>query len=551
MLGGIPQVEPAAAASEPRDVASRFARAVVRWPRTVIGLALLVTGVLGVPATRLQVHTDPDATFPPAHPYVVIDRKLRHEFGGWNYVLLAVEGTNGTVWDEEVLRTVYEVTQAVRALPGLLPTSLVSLASPDVRRLTACNGGLDVRYLMRHPPHGAKKVAALRSVIRQTPLLATGLVSPDERAAVVAADFDDGVTAHDVTERLFAIADRYASPAVRIRVTGGPVLIESYNAFIFQVWYRFALTFVVIAGVLFLGFGTLQGVVIPLASGGLATLWAVGIMGWLGIPLDQWNTMTPILVMTVTAGHSTQLLKRYYEELAHTADNRVAVVRSLAAIAPVMVAAGTTAAVGFASLTVFTVPSMRTFGCFTALGIACGLVVELTFMPALRSLLAPGTPPRPRLDRALAVIAGPLVRSFTSRGGRAAWGSAAVGIAAVAAWGVSRVRTDFAYLDYLPDRTRGGQDFRAVQRLFPGTLPLVVLVEGDDAIAQDPALLRLVDGLQRTLARAPEVVYTASYVDVLEHVARTLDDGTGLPEALFTDERIPAQLLFLSYSPQY
>jgi predicted RND superfamily exporter protein len=82
--------------------------------------------------------------------------------------------------------------------------------------------------------------------------------------------------------------------------------------------------------------------------------------------MDAFNASTPILILAVAAGHAVQILKRYYEEYhrlrtggqgyaplqPHEA-NRAAVVESITRIGPVMLTAGTVAALGFFSLLVF------------------------------------------------------------------------------------------------------------------------------------------------------------------------------------------------------
>ena len=120
-------------------------------------------------------------------------------------------------------------------------------------------------------------------------------------------------------------------------------------------------------------------------------------MGWLGVPMDTFNATTPILILAVAAGHAVQILKRYYEEyhhlrasgLAPREANHEAVIQSLARVGPVMLTAGIGAAIAFLSLACSRSAAIRTFGMFTAVGILSALVLELTFIPALRSLLRP------------------------------------------------------------------------------------------------------------------------------------------------------------------
>ena len=140
-------------------------------------------------------------------------------------------------------------------------------------------------------------------------------------------------------------------------------------------------------------FRTVQAMLLPLVTALLSVVWALGIMGWLGQPMDTWSAMTPVLILAIAAGHAVQILKRYYEEYARTRDSAEAVVRSIVAVGPVMLIAGCIAAAGFASLITFGITSVRAFGLLLASGIVSALIIEMTFTPACRCLLpAPKTP---------------------------------------------------------------------------------------------------------------------------------------------------------------
>ena len=126
---------------------------------------------------------------------------------------------------------------------------------------------------------------------------------------------------------------------------------------------------------------------VPMLTATLSTLWALGLMGFSGIAIDSWNAAVPILLIAVAAAHSAQMLKRYGEEVARSHDNRAAAIASTAIMGPVMVAAGATAALGFASLALFGVQSIANFGLSCAYGIGSAVFLELTLIPALRAVL--------------------------------------------------------------------------------------------------------------------------------------------------------------------
>src|SRR6185295_14362647 len=129
-----------------------------------------------------------------------------------------------------------------------------------------------------------------------------------------------------------------------------------------EVARRIPLTFLVIALMLLVSFRNLQGMVIPMLTAALSTLWGLGLMGYTGQVIDTWNVATPILLIAIAAGHSAQMLKRYTEEVAHSRNNRAAVIASTATMGPVMIAAGGVATLGFASLALTGIPAIAAFG---------------------------------------------------------------------------------------------------------------------------------------------------------------------------------------------
>src|SRR5262249_40909343 len=142
-----------------------------------------------------------------------------------------------------------------------------------------------------------------------------------------------------------------------------------------------------------------QGMFVPLITAIMGVVWALGLMGLIGAPMDPWNIMTPILLLAIGAGHSVQILKRYYEEynrlkterpdLSAFEQNRQAVIGATVKVGVVMLAAGTIASLSFGSLAAFGLPTIENFGLCTAFGIVAALTVEMTFIPAIRVLMSP------------------------------------------------------------------------------------------------------------------------------------------------------------------
>ncbi|HLK13022.1 MAG TPA: MMPL family transporter [Candidatus Binatia bacterium] len=525
-----------------------LARTVADRPWRVLAATLGATVCLALAAGRLVTRFDPESAFPADDPAVRIDREIRAEFGGRDTVVIAVVPRRGDVWQPDVLRAVQRITLDLRdRVPGVMAQQLVSLASPAVRRVEASDEGIREDYVMREVPETAAEIGRLRDIVRDNPMLRGGVVTEDERAAIVLADFWPGTQADAIAAGVGEALARAAGPSYTLHATGEPLIIAAEHAYLRHVPLYFGGAVGVMMVVLLVSFGTWQGMVLPILTGLLATTWGLGLMALTGVPLGLWNQAVPSLVIIVAAGHSAQMLKRYYEELAAGGDNRAAVVASVAHTGPVMVAAGATAALGFASLALLGVPGMADLGVSAAYGIGSAVVLELTFMPALRALLpAPRVPAR-AAGRTGALL-GRLGAVLLAPAGRRTVLGIAMLVLAWAVAGVPRLRTGGTLRDELPAGHPVTRDLDAIRAHFPGTVTMTILFTGPPGSATAAATLAAVDRLAQALGADPDVARTASAADLVKEMNAAIAGGAW---ALPADPRLTAQLLFLGRGPAF
>src|SRR4029077_9659278 len=212
------------------------------------------------------------------------------------------------------------------------------------------------------------------------------LVSADGGAAAVIADFPPGLEPPAILARVEEGVAPERDAGTSTVGAGSPVVPAAVDRATAQMAFLFPIAVLVIGLVHYETFRTVQAMFLPLLTALLSVVCALGAMGWLGLPLDTWSAITPVAILAVAAGHAVQILKRYYEEYAACGDSRAAVASSVAHVGPVMVVAGSIAAAGSASLAPFEVTSIRVFGLLMAAGILSALVIEMTFIPAVRAV---------------------------------------------------------------------------------------------------------------------------------------------------------------------
>jgi predicted RND superfamily exporter protein len=529
----------------------RYTRWLVRHPYWVLLGVAAVTAWLVTGIGKLVTDFDVEHSLPDDHPIIQVDRTIREEFGGRNTVIVGIVPREGDVWRTEILEIVQQVTLTALRLPDIMQQNVVSLAAPNVRHVSDEGGALKVDYLMREVPRTAEEIAELRRKLESDPSLAGMLVTPDQRAALVILDFysREGVQHDELARSALRLEQPYADAPVELLFAGEPMLALSNLDQMVWMQRRIPWTFGVIALMMLISFRSLQGMFIPMLTATLSTLWALGFMGHAGIPIDTWNSAVPILLIAVAAAHSAQMLKRYVEEVGRLGDNTAAVIESTVKIGPVMIAAGTTAALGFASLALFGVTSIANFGLSCAAGIASAVVLEVTFIPALRTVL-----PAPRrmpsegglTKRILESLQGSVLRN----GGRAVLLGTGVAIA-LSLLGAARIHTYGQTREYLPKDSVARKDLEALEQHFEGTTTMTILYEGEPGSAKSVPVLAHMTALQVEIERDPLTVRTASLADLVKTLHKTFNAEDPNPYRVPDSQELVSQLIFLGESPAF
>ena len=528
----------------------RYAEFVVRRAWMVLLLSLVATAVLAAGMSRLAVSLDPEQQLPPDNHYILVDRAIRKEFGGRNFVAIALVPKAGTVWRPDVLHAVYDLTMDLLNAPGIIRQNVVSLSSPYVRIPVERGGALGVDYLMKEVPEDEAGIARLRDLYRSEPLFRGTVVSDDEQAALVLADFYDGTSGAEIAATVERVVSKFRSPDLRIALTGQPILETFESDLVRNQGYYFIGTVLAVLVVLYLAFGQIQGVILPSVTALLSTVWAMGVMGYAGMPINSWTAAVPLMVVTVAAGHSAQILKRYYEEFRRSGDQQKAVIESTSRIGVVMMAAGFTAGCGFSALGILGIPTLTYFGTGVASGIFAAVILEMTFMLALRVLWPTGraTGDEGPLSGWLGRVLRPLEGAVLKHPRLVVASFAAVALLAVA--GYPRLSTEVNARMYWGKSTQAGRDLQVFDRYFPSTTTLTILLEGEPGVMKTPEAVRLMSGLQKTMADDPDVGRTSSVADIVRRTYEVFapdQAGKPMPE----EPELLSQLFFFSESPAF
>ena len=262
----------------------------------------------------------------------------------------------------------------------------------------------------------------------------------------------------------------------------------------------------VIAALTFLFMRSPSDVLLTLAGLVVTIVWITGAQGWLGPNALGWigppnilTTMVPIMLIGLAVDYAIQTVALYREQRSIGEPVVRAVRKGLRTVTiPLALAAGTTV-VSFLTNLASPIPANGDFGITAGLGVAFGLIVMLTLIPAARVLidrrhesrgrLPPARPianALPGIGGAVEALGRELARRPAPYLGVVAVVTVLLGLAA------TRIDSTFDTRDFLPSGGDAAADLETLDAAFGGSTEAVnVLIEAE--VTQARTILNLLD----------------------------------------------------------
>lgn len=530
----------------------RYVTFIVRYRIVVMLIAVAISAFFAGKIGNLRVVVDPNDNLPQEHPYVIASNEIERVFGGRNIVVIGVESASGDVFQANVLEKIQRITDGVLEIPGVIRSNVISLAARKAKDIVGTEEGMQVRQLMETVPQTPQEIERLKKAVYANPIYINSIVSQDGKMALVIADFKSGKDFRGYTpikNQVEAVINRERDDSVKIYTGGISVNLAWLEIYSERMKFLFFIALAIIMGILYLSFRSFQGMLIPVITALMSVIWGLGLMGMLSVPIDTFNATTPILIMAVAAGHSVQILKRYYEEYGKLHDSSAAVIESLSKIGPVMLTAGSIAVASFLSLTAFPTLTIRVFGIFTATGILSAVILEMTFIPAFRSFIA--APKRYETEREkikdwLDRVTNGITEVIVNKRWGLLFGTLAV-VVLLLLGGIQMLVVDNSLKGNFKPDSFVRMDDVPLNAGMGGTNTLYLLIEGPEADSiKNPAALKAMEAVQRHLQEKYQLVgKTQSLADFMKKMNKAMHADDPKEDRLPDTRELNAQYLLL------
>lgn len=510
----------------------------VGYPLAVLALAVVLTVIFatGIPKLRMRPFLEGD--LPADDPKLIASEKYASFFGEEDFAYLAI--VSDTIYRASTLKKIVDITEELNSLDYVLDAETLSLAT--VRKVRWREWGLDVRRHLSPLPQTAEEIERLRSDIREDPDIYGRLVSADETATLVVVKLASEYDRSMLYTTLHRIAEDYSGPE-KIYPFGRQIMGEeagigiSHDARILG-----PMALLLMAVGIFVFFRSVRLMLASVLMVGLSIIWTMGCMHYLGFRLSMLSSSIPAVLIALGSSYMIHVL---YSCGEHGPDTALGVTEGVKRMRRPIGLAALTSMVGFFTLTVFKILSIREFGICVALGVGFAALLALVVLPAVMALQKSGFPKRgmrtyPLLDRAL----GGLTRAgLEHRFLVAGMGALLLVISLV---GVSRLQVGFAPAEIFPRNHRAREVVALFVDKFHGPYSLnVMFTAAEPDGLKSPDALRQIDAFQRFAESLPKVKSATSIVNIIKKMNRILNEDSPDFYVIPDDRAMVAQSLFL------
>ena len=265
----------------------------------------------------MQVYTNFFDLYPPGHPYIQLYQQYRKMFGTANVLMIMIERKDGDIFNVDTINKVNKATIQVMETSGVNPYQVRSLTHPKMKNIRI-TGAMITAYPIMYPapPKTPDDVKPIKKAVYTNEGVHGFFVARDNTAALISAGFwEEGVDFRNLYNRLNALKAEIESDGNHTAyIAGFPMLyswIFSYKNYILAV---IGVTVLIIVAMLWFYFRTFTGVWVPLFSGLLSAMLALGLAGYYGFNLDPLVLVVLVLITARALSHSVQSMERYHEE---------------------------------------------------------------------------------------------------------------------------------------------------------------------------------------------------------------------------------------------
>ncbi len=458
----------------------KFASLILRNRVSWIVIILLLTGVFGFFASRIQLSYEFAKILPEGDPALAEYDAFKQKFGQDGSVVV-IGFDSPTAIPLNLFNDWYTLGKELQQLDGI--EDVISIANLYTIAVSDSNKTLSFEPVVKKPVTTQAELDSLVQIIYGLPFYNGLLYNKETGSTLMAITFGqkDLNSKHriDLVNEIKAKASKFSEKNnLKIHLSGMPYIRTSVMQKVSHEMTIFlALAVGVMSLILLIFFRSFSVVFYSILVVTIGVIWSVGTIVIFGYNITILSGLIPPLIMVIGIPNCVFLINKYHSEYARHENKMKALTRMIETMGVSLFLANITTSIGFGVL-YFTNSSLLTeFGLVAAVSVMLTYVITLILIPIILSYLkAPGIRQVKHLEAKRINYILNLVNYLVAEK-RAYIYVGTILITLISVYGMMKVNVIGFVVDDLPEGDVVYRDLRYFESNFKGILPLEILID--------------------------------------------------------------------------
>ncbi|MFH0728740.1 MAG: MMPL family transporter [Pseudomonadota bacterium] len=359
----------------------------------VLIFCLIITGFLAYQAIGLNLNASYEKTIPTGHPF--IKNYLAHKSdlqGLGNAIRIAVETTQGTIYNANYLTTLQKISDELFFMPGVDRNFVKSLWTPSTLWSGVTEDGFEAGPVIPSTYNGSQQsIDVVRRNVEQSgeigQLVALNLKSSIIYVPLMSVDGQTGkpLDYKLLSDRLEDVRKKYQSDTLKIYITGFAKVMGDLIEGVRAILLFFGVAILISAGMLFWYTRCIRSTILVVLCSLMGVIWQLGLSPMLGYDLNPYSVLVPFLVFAIGMSHGAQKMNGVMQDIGRGAHRLVAARHTFRRLFVAGLTALLADAVGFAVLMIIQIEVIQELAIIASMGVASLIFSNLILLPILLS----------------------------------------------------------------------------------------------------------------------------------------------------------------------
>jgi hydrophobe/amphiphile efflux-3 (HAE3) family protein len=361
-----------------------------KYPKISLSIIFVITLFFVAQLPRLVINNDVIIFLPKNNPHRKAWDAMRDQFGKSDGIIIAATAKHGLFYEMDNLAALKAMNDTLITIDSI--DDLMSITSTDY--VSGVEGGIETFPIVQEIPENESQEQLVRERLESWDIYKGTLYTEDYKTSLVLLKLNDNsikrdeAIYHEVMEITRGYQDRFdiqiaGSPAVFVLV--GENMVKDLTKLIPYVILIVLLT-------LWFSFKRPIGVILPMITVLISTIWSLGTMSLLGVEMTLISTVIPVLLVAVGSAYGIHIMAHYFEESAKLMLRKPVLTKkehedllgsTMNGVGKAVILAALTTMAGFGSLGTSEIIPVRDFGIFTFVGVFAALIVAVMLIPSV------------------------------------------------------------------------------------------------------------------------------------------------------------------------